>query len=56
MDNLKSAVALLICGKEQGTAFLISNILALTMTHCVEDAIENGEDTYIIILGEVRLI
>lgn len=31
MDNLKSAVALLICGKEQGTAFLISNILALTM-------------------------
>ena len=44
MDNLKSAVALLICGKEQGTAFLISNILALTMTHCVEDAIENGED------------
>ena len=44
MDNLKSAVALLICGKEQGTAFLISNTLALTMTHCVEDAIENGED------------
>lgn len=44
MGNLKSAVALLICGKEQGTAFLISNTLALTMTHCVEDAIENGED------------
>ena len=44
MGNLKSAVALLICGKEQGTAFLISNTLALTMSHCVEDAIENGED------------
>ena len=55
MDNLKSAVALLICGKEQGTAFLISNTLALTMTHCVEDAIENGEDIKLVfknILGQ----
>ena len=44
MDNIKSIVALLHCGKEQGTAFLISNTLALTMTHCVEDAVENKED------------
>lgn len=44
MDSLKSAVALLNCGKEQGTAFLVSNTLALTMTHCVEDAIENEEN------------
>ncbi len=44
MDYLKAAVAMLICGKEQGTAFLVSNTLALTMTHCVTDAIENGED------------
>lgn len=42
MDNIKAAVAMLICGEEQGTAFLISNTLALTMTHCVTDAIEGG--------------
>ena len=44
MDNLKSAVALLSCGEEQGTAFLISSTLALTMTHCIEEAIENEKD------------
>ena len=44
MDNVKSVVALLVCGEEQGTAFLVSNTLALTMTHCVVDAIANGED------------
>lgn len=44
MDNIKSAVAVLTCGEEQGTAFLVSNTLALTMTHCIEDAIENQKE------------
>lgn len=44
MEKIKAAVALLNCGKEQGTAFLVSDTLALTMSHCVEKAIEKGED------------
>ena len=48
MDKLKAAVALLKCGKEQGTAFLINRTLAITMSHCVIEAIENGHDVQLI--------
>ena len=47
MENIKSTVAKLNCGNTQGTAFLISKNFALTMSHCVQEAIDDNEKIYL---------
>ena len=47
MENIKSTVAKLNCGNEQGTAFLISKNFALTMSHCVQEAIDDNKKIYL---------
>ena len=47
MENIKSTVAKLNCGNTQGTAFLISKNFALTMSHCVQEAIDDNKKIYL---------
>ena len=47
MENIKSTVAKLNCGNTQGTAFLISKNFSLTMSHCVQEAIDDNEKIYL---------
>lgn len=44
MDKIKQAVAKLTCGNTEGTAFLISESRALTVSHCILAAIEDHEE------------
>lgn len=47
MKNVKPTVAKLNCGNEQGTAFLITKNLALTMSHCVQEALDDNKKIYL---------
>lgn len=43
-ELIEKNVALVECGGEKGTAFLISNNQALTVRHCVEKYFEDGHN------------
>ena len=44
IEDAKKAIAKLHCGSAEGTAFMINNSIALTVTHCVLDAVDEEKD------------
>lgn len=42
--RIKSAIAMLDCGTKKGTAFLVNEDTAVTVSHCIIDALENDEE------------
>lgn len=44
IEDAKKAIAKLHCGSAEGTAFMINNSIALTVTHCVSDAIDEEKE------------
>lgn len=44
MDVIKSSIAKLKCGNADGTAFLINDRTALTVSHCILNAIDDNDE------------
>lgn len=60
IEKIKAATAQLDCGDEKGTAFLIGEDIAITMSHCLIEALMQTENTEIMLTfknipGEVDL-
>ncbi len=47
MDKIKQGIAKLKCGNSEGTAFLISDTIALTVSHCILEAIADEKEIFL---------
>lgn len=49
IEKIKSATAKLVCGNKKGTAFLVGEDIAITMSHCLIQDLEQTKNTKIML-------